>query len=65
MQQLGMQPAQELRLVGGGSRNELWRQIIADAFQLPVRWGRLWNILGFAKGFVLEGCHACCNPHLQ
>lgn len=29
--------ATELRLVGGGSRNPLWRQIIADVFQVPVR----------------------------
>ncbi|CAK0812883.1 unnamed protein product [Prorocentrum cordatum] len=26
----------ELRLVGGGSRNPLWRRICADAFQMPV-----------------------------
>jgi len=36
MQQLGL-TATELRLVGGGSKNELWQQVIADAFQLPVR----------------------------
>ena len=29
--------AVELRVVGGGSKNPLWRQIIADAFQLPLR----------------------------
>lgn len=28
----------ELRLVGGGSKNPLWQQIVADVFQLPVRW---------------------------
>jgi len=27
----------ELRLVGGGSKNKLWQQIVADVFQLPVR----------------------------
>lgn len=31
--------ARELRLVGGGSKNPLWQQIVADAFQLPVRCG--------------------------
>ena len=29
--------ATELRLVGGGSKNDLWCQIIADVFQVPVR----------------------------
>jgi sugar (pentulose or hexulose) kinase len=32
---LGLVPT-ELRLVGGGSRNALWQQIVADVFQLPV-----------------------------
>lgn len=30
--------ANELRLVGGGSKNPLWRRIICDAFQLPLRF---------------------------
>lgn len=33
---LGLVP-RELRLVGGGSKNSLWRQIVADVFQLPVK----------------------------
>ena len=28
----------ELRVVGGGSKNKLWRQMIADAFQVKVRF---------------------------
>jgi sugar (pentulose or hexulose) kinase len=32
---LGLQ-AQELRLTGGGARSPVWRQVIADVFQLPV-----------------------------
>ncbi|KAK9817151.1 hypothetical protein WJX72_010395 [[Myrmecia] bisecta] len=28
----------ELRVVGGGSKNRLWRRIIADSFQLPLRF---------------------------
>jgi xylulokinase len=28
----------ELLLVGGGSRNTLWRRIICDAFQLPLKF---------------------------
>ncbi len=30
--------ADELRLVGGASRNPVWRRILADAFQLPLRF---------------------------
>lgn len=30
--------ANELRIVGGGSKNRLWRRIIADSFQLPLRF---------------------------
>mmetsp|Transcript_21338 Transcript_21338/g.40624 ORF Transcript_21338/g.40624 Transcript_21338/m.40624 type:complete len:534 (-) Transcript_21338:2260-3861(-) len=37
MQQLGVQ-VDELRVVGGGSKNRLWRQIIADIFQVPLRF---------------------------
>jgi xylulokinase len=37
MQNLGV-TANELRIVGGGSKNRLWRQIIADSFQLPLRF---------------------------
>ncbi|TAH37438.1 MAG: xylulokinase [Planctomycetota bacterium] len=33
---LGM-PVAEIRLVGGGSRNRLWRQIVADVFGVPLR----------------------------
>jgi xylulokinase len=31
-------PARELRVVGGGSRNPLWRRILADAFGAPLRF---------------------------
>ena len=37
MKALGM-TIKELRLVGGGSKNPLWRRIIADAFQVPLRF---------------------------
>ena len=30
--------AKEIRVVGGGSKNRLWRRIIADSFQLPLRF---------------------------
>ncbi len=31
-------PGSELRVVGGGSNNKLWRRVVADAFQLPLRF---------------------------
>lgn len=34
MKRLGVQVT-ELRVVGGGSKNPLWRRIIADVFQVP------------------------------
>lgn len=37
MQHFGV-AATELLVVGGGSRNKLWRHIVADAFQLPLRF---------------------------
>jgi xylulokinase len=30
--------ADELRVVGGASRNPVWRRVLADAFQLPLRF---------------------------
>lgn len=37
MQDFGV-AATELLVVGGGSKNRLWRRIVADAFQLPLRF---------------------------
>jgi xylulokinase len=28
----------DICLVGGGAQNPLWRQILADVFQKPIRW---------------------------
>ena len=39
--QLGYPHPGEILLVGGGAKNELWRRIIADIFQLPVRVSRV------------------------
>ena len=38
MLSLGMPPASELRVVGGGSVSPLWRRIIADSFQIRLRF---------------------------
>lgn len=37
MLELGMTAPREMKLIGGGSSNDLWCQILADIFQLPVR----------------------------
>ena len=37
MQECGV-TADELRVVGGGSKSTLWRRILADAFQQPLRF---------------------------
>mmetsp|Transcript_16954 Transcript_16954/g.28295 ORF Transcript_16954/g.28295 Transcript_16954/m.28295 type:complete len:117 (+) Transcript_16954:1-351(+) len=39
MVQHGLQPSEDTKisLVGGGSNNHLWRQIIADVFQMSVQ----------------------------
>jgi xylulokinase len=29
-------PIEEVRLIGGGARSPLWRQIVADVFGLPI-----------------------------
>ena len=40
LEKYGVQ-AQELRVVGGGSKNPLWRRVIADAFQVQLPGRRL------------------------
>jgi hypothetical protein len=57
----------ELRLVGGGSKNKLWQQIVSDVFQLPVRWvdglvdGHASSLSGWRKegGARWVGGRAC------
>jgi sugar (pentulose or hexulose) kinase len=44
--------AREIRLTGGGSRNELWRQLVADIFELPVV--RVAGDEGAAVGAALQ-----------
>ncbi|GLI65452.1 hypothetical protein VaNZ11_008833, partial [Volvox africanus] len=36
MMSAGLQPSRQLRLVGGGAKSVLWRQVVADAFQMEV-----------------------------
>jgi len=37
MSELGMPAPREVKVVGGGAKSPLWRQILADAFDVPVR----------------------------
>jgi xylulokinase len=48
--------ADEVRLAGGGARNVLWQQILADVFDLPVR--TLLEPEAAALGAALQAAHA-------
>lgn len=54
----GVAPA-EVRLVGGGSRSRVWRQIVADVFQCPVICPT--SSEAGAMGCVLQAMH--CLDH--
>lgn len=51
--------ARELRVVGGGSKNRLWRRIIADAFQLPLRFPA--EAESAALGGALQAAAVCAG----
>jgi xylulokinase len=56
--QLGIKP-NEIRLIGGGSRSGIWRQICADAFRVPV------VALATAEGAALGAAlHSAWVDHL-
>lgn len=56
----GMQPA-EIRLVGGGAKSEVWRQLVADTFNLPVI-SPVTTEAG-ALGAALQAMWCDCNTH--
>ncbi len=62
MRQLGLRP-QEIRVTGGGSKNPLWRQIVADVFNAPVVC--LVQEEGAAYGAALQACWAWRNSRGQ
>ena len=51
MQELGIAPS-EIRLIGGGAKSKVWRQIVADVFGAPVVCPE--NQEGPAFGAVLQ-----------
>lgn len=63
LESLGGFKAQELLLVGGGSRNALWNQIKADILGLPVKVldDAETTVLGAAM-FAWSGCGALGSP---
>ncbi|RPH30899.1 L-fuculokinase [Buttiauxella warmboldiae] len=63
LQSIGGFQAQELLLVGGGSRNALWNQIKADILDLPVKVlaDAETTVLGAAM-FAWSGCGAFSSP---
>lgn len=53
----------ELRIVGGGSKNRAWRQIIADSFQLPLRFPKEIETVAF--GAALQAASVSLNTPLR
>jgi xylulokinase len=62
LRSLGIRP-QEIRLTGGGSKNPLWRQILADIFQ--VRVIKVTSEEGAALGAALQAAWVIggARPH--
>uniref|UniRef100_A0A7S0R1R3 glycerol kinase n=1 Tax=Pyramimonas obovata TaxID=1411642 RepID=A0A7S0R1R3_9CHLO len=58
MKELGVEVS-ELFVVGGGSKNPLWRQIISDIFQVPLRFPT--EAESAALGAALQAAAICCD----
>ncbi len=58
LRELGLRPS-EIRATGGGARNPVWRQILADVFDAPVVG--LNQEEGAAYGAALQALWACEN----
>ena len=55
MESLGLNPT-EIRLTGGGSQSQVWRQILADVFGYPVV--TMQSAEGAALGAAIQALHA-------
>jgi xylulokinase len=62
MQELGISPS-EIRLIGGGARSRVWRQIVADIFDTPVVCPE--NQEGPAFGAALQALWAASGGNLE
>ncbi len=60
--QLGIEPT-EIRLTGGGSKSDIWRQICADIFGVPTVC--LQSAEGAALGAALQAAYACAAAEGQ
>jgi xylulokinase len=61
MQRLGL-PLREIRVVGGGARSRLWRQIKADVTGLPIALPQTVETTALGAGMLaLVGCGACAS----
>lgn len=49
----------ELRLTGGGARSAVWRQIVADVFELPVTIQRIDEGAAFGAALQAMWMHQC------
>lgn len=61
MQDFGL-AATKLRVVGGGSKNMLWRRVVADAFQLPLSFPA--EPEAAALGAALQAAAVCSGTPL-
>lgn len=51
LKELGARPEQII-MAGGGARSRLWRQIVADVFNLPVQSPRVWEQAAFGAAIL-------------
>ena len=60
-----MEPVSQVRIVGGGAKSMLWRQIIADVFGLPIIKTNIDSSAGSLGTAVLAGVGAGIYPDLS
>jgi D-xylulose kinase len=58
MQKEGIGP-KEIRLTGGGSKSDAWRQIAADIFKAPTVTMRIEEAASFGAAIQAMWCYAC------
>ncbi|MGB3712823.1 MAG: FGGY-family carbohydrate kinase, partial [Candidatus Promineifilaceae bacterium] len=51
LKELGARPEQII-MAGGGARSRLWRQIVADVFNLPVQSPNVWEQAAYGAAIL-------------